>query len=225
MTKKDLLYLVLALPLTIAYLLTHHWFLNNTLGLLFAIIGIQSLSLPNFKVAFVLLWGLFFYDIFWVYGTDVMLTVAKSLDAPIKLMFPVNLAAETPKFSMLGLGDIVIPGIFVGLCIRYDFHRRLSKETKVLTQQEIESIQTPYFNWAMIGYAMGIIITFTVMIVSGSAQPALLFLVPAICIASLVTAYMLGDFKEMWEYEEVVPVEDEKKDETKGNEEKTEKAD
>jgi len=26
---------------------------------------------------------------------------------------------------MLGLGDIVIPGIFVALCLKYDFDRRL----------------------------------------------------------------------------------------------------
>ena len=32
--------------------------------------------------------GLFFYDIFWVFGTDVMVTVAKSFEAPIKLVFP-----------------------------------------------------------------------------------------------------------------------------------------
>ena len=32
-----------------------------------------------------MLWGLFFYDIFWVFGTDVMVTVAKLADAPIKL--------------------------------------------------------------------------------------------------------------------------------------------
>jgi minor histocompatibility antigen H13 len=57
-----------------------------------------------------LLWGLFFYDIFWVYGTDVMVTVAKSLDAPIKLLFPIDFTTTPPKFSMLGLGDIVIPG-------------------------------------------------------------------------------------------------------------------
>ena len=31
----------------------------------------------------VLLSGLFFYDIFWVFGSPVMVTVAKSLDAPI----------------------------------------------------------------------------------------------------------------------------------------------
>ncbi len=35
-----------------------------------------------------LLTGLFFYDIFWVFGTPVMVSVAKSLDAPIKLLFP-----------------------------------------------------------------------------------------------------------------------------------------
>jgi Signal peptide peptidase len=29
--------------------------------------------------------GLFFYDIFWVFGTDVMVTVAKSFDGPIKV--------------------------------------------------------------------------------------------------------------------------------------------
>ena len=46
------------------------------------------MNLPSFKVGAILLWGLFFYDIFWVYGTDVMITVAKNFDAPIKLLFP-----------------------------------------------------------------------------------------------------------------------------------------
>jgi minor histocompatibility antigen H13 len=70
-----------------------------------------------------MLWGLFFYDIFWVYGTDVMITVAKSIDAPIKLMFPYNWFEVPAKFSMLGLGDIVIPGVFVSLCLKYDIDR------------------------------------------------------------------------------------------------------
>jgi minor histocompatibility antigen H13 len=50
------------------------------------------------------------YDIFWVFGTDVMVTVAKSFDAPVKLLWPKDLFAEQLHFSMLGLGDIVIPG-------------------------------------------------------------------------------------------------------------------
>merc|ERR1719382_2104570 len=89
--------------------------------------------LGNFQNGFLLLIFLFFYDIFFVFGTDVMLTVAKSIDAPIKLLFPTNWAhtnEETgviePKFSLLGLGDIVIPGIFIALCLRFDIIKTLN---------------------------------------------------------------------------------------------------
>lgn len=86
-------------------------------------VGIETLSLPNFKVGYILMWGLFFYDIFWVFGTDVMVTVAKNIDAPIKLLFPIDMAAVPPTFSMLGLGDIVIPGVFVAMALKYDIDR------------------------------------------------------------------------------------------------------
>ena len=111
-----------------------------------------------------LMWALFFYDIFWVFKTDVMVTVAKSLDAPIKLLFPYALNEEEIKFSMLGLGDIVIPGIFISLCVRYDINSVLDKEDKQLKKEDIEKIPTPYFYVVMISYAVGIVITFTVMV-------------------------------------------------------------
>jgi minor histocompatibility antigen H13 len=115
---------LLALIPTIMYLVTKHYIMNNFFGILFTVVGIENLNLPSFKIGFVLLWGLFFYDIFWVYGTDVMLTVAKSVDAPIKLLFPLDLTVSPPKLSMLGLGDLVIPGIFMALCLKYDVDRQ-----------------------------------------------------------------------------------------------------
>jgi len=54
-----------------------------------------------------------------------MVTVAKSFDVPIKLLFPY--AWNPEKFSMLGLGDIVIPGIFVALCLKYDMDKNIDK--------------------------------------------------------------------------------------------------
>uniref|UniRef100_A0A8B9HFC4 Histocompatibility (minor) 13 n=1 Tax=Astyanax mexicanus TaxID=7994 RepID=A0A8B9HFC4_ASTMX len=48
-----------------------------------------------------------------VFGTNVMVTVAKSFEAPIKLVFPQDLlerGLNASNFAMLGLGDIVIPG-------------------------------------------------------------------------------------------------------------------
>jgi minor histocompatibility antigen H13 len=71
---------------------------------------------------------LFFYDIFFVFGTDVMLTVAKGIDAPIKLQFPKDFSGTTSKYAILGLGDIVIPGVFVSLCLRYDFLKHINQD-------------------------------------------------------------------------------------------------
>ena len=55
-----------------------------------------------------------------------MLTVAKSIDAPIKLLFPRDWSTEPPQYSLLGLGDIVIPGVFIALCLRYDIIKSLN---------------------------------------------------------------------------------------------------
>jgi minor histocompatibility antigen H13 len=72
----------------IMFYITKHWFLNNVFGILFSITALKAINISSFKVGFILLWLLFFYDIFWVYGTDVMVSVAKNLDIPIKLVFP-----------------------------------------------------------------------------------------------------------------------------------------
>merc|ERR1712178_396222 len=110
-------------------------------ALIFCLQALQSLFIGNFKNGFILLTLLFFYDIFFVFGTDVMLTVAKGIDAPIKLIFPKDYSGEKPQYSLLGLGDIVIPGIFVSLCLRYDFLKsldidRMQKEVQKETKGE-----------------------------------------------------------------------------------------
>ncbi|MBA0574550.1 hypothetical protein Golob_001743 [Gossypium lobatum] len=140
-----------------------HWLANNILGLAFCIQGIEMLSLGSFKTGAILLTGLFVYDILWVFFTPVMVSVAKSFDAPIKLLFP---TADTARpFSMLGLGDIVIPGIFVALALRFDASRGKGSQ---------------YFKSAFSGYTVGLVLTIIVMNWFQAAQPALLYIVPAV---------------------------------------------
>jgi len=104
--------------------ITHqHWIANNVFGIAFAITGIEFISLNKVYNGCILLAGLFFYDIFWVFATDVMVTVAKSFEAPIKLVFPqdfLELGLFGTNHAMLGLGDVVIPGIFIALLLRFD---------------------------------------------------------------------------------------------------------
>lgn len=188
----------------------------------------------NFKNGFMLLTLLFFYDIFFVFGTDVMLTVAKGINAPIKLMFPKDYSLEKPQYSILGLGDIVIPGIFVSLCLRFDFLKSIDKQKLVkLIEDEIAGKDADvvkylttmayncpkhYFMAVNFGYVLAIICTIVVMLIFDHGQPALLYLVPGCLIAVLGTSFCNSEFKEMWEFSEdefiTPPEEEEKKEES-----------
>jgi len=166
-----------------------HWIANNLFGLAFAVNGVELLHLNNVMTGFILLGGLFFYDIFWVFATDVMVTVAKSFEAPIKLVFPQDLIERgffAENMAMLGLGDIVIPGIFIALLLRYD--KSLKRNSNF------------YFNVTFIAYILGLLTTIGVMHVFKHAQPALLYLVPACLGTPLLFALVKGDVKSMFAY-------------------------
>jgi minor histocompatibility antigen H13 len=187
LTLVDGVGVALSAAVLVWYLLTSHWMASNMLGAAFSLQGIEMLSLGSFRNGAILLTGLFFYDIFWVFGTEVMVTVAKSFDAPIKLLFPRGFDAEgvALKPSMLGLGDIVIPGIFIALLLRFDQRRHAMASTKRVTRSmkavAAATLDFPatYFNLQIVFYFLGLATTIYVMYAFNAAQPALLYLVPA----------------------------------------------
>ncbi len=61
---------------------------NNLIGLAIAIVAVEYLHLDKALNGCILLGGLFIYDIFWVFGTGVMVFVATNFDGPIKGTFP-----------------------------------------------------------------------------------------------------------------------------------------
>jgi minor histocompatibility antigen H13 len=198
----------------IAYYLLKTWTLNNIIGIAFCIFGIENVMLGQFKVGFILLSLLFFYDIFWVFGTPVMVTVAKNLEGPIKLMFPKSLDKmdSVSDFNMIGLGDIVIPGVYVALMLRYDIFKFLKNNR---TAMPFSFSNCYYFLMNMLGYSIGIISTIIVMVVFQAAQPALLYLVPGCLLFSIIPAYLNGDFNELWDYSEDSTLEELKKEDNK----------
>jgi len=197
--KADLVALIPAAAVGVWYVMTKHWIANNILGLCFSIQGIALLSLGSYKIGCILLGGLFFYDIFWVFGTDVMVTVAKSFDAPVKLLFPKQLFAAELQFSMLGLGDIVIPGVFIALLLRFDARKATGRDSFAKT----------YYYTCYASYFLGLAGTIFVMHFFKAAQPALLYLVPACIGSSFGLALLRGEVKELLSYSE------EKEDKTK----------
>ena len=147
-----------------------------------------------------------------------MVTVAKSLDGPIKILFPRGHNAETGKLemSLLGLGDIVIPGFFLALLLRFDAHNAGN-----LSGDPHASFPKPYFHSSLVAYVLGLALTLYIMIAFNAAQPALLYLVPACLGSSLLCAVVRGELKKLFEYSEE---EDEEEEDKKDEEVKDEQA-
>ena len=220
-TPADIVAFVASAGVVYLYFQERHWTLNNVLGIVFCLQGIEKFSLGTYKIAAILLSGLFLYDIFWVFGTDVMVTVAKNLNGPIKILFPRSLVPneETGKLdlSLLGLGDIVIPGFFLALLLRFDAH--MAKIDTAPDKNIVHaSFPKPYFHTALFAYFLGLATTLFVMIQFNAAQPALLYLVPACLGSSFLCATIKGQVKELLDYteeEEEEEAEEAAKEETK----------
>ncbi|CAG8590081.1 4748_t:CDS:2, partial [Acaulospora morrowiae] len=200
-TVVHLFTLLFSILITAYYVATKNWIISNIFGLAFAFKAIQMLSLDSFKTGAILLSGLFFYDIFWVFGTEVMVTVAKSFDAPIKVVWPKRLFGLQPdealQFTMLGLGDIVIPGIYVALCLRFDHSNYIKSNPKARRNSKFP---TPYFNNCFAAYILGLATTIVVMHTFKAAQPALLYLSPACILSVMITGILKNQVKEVFTF-------------------------
>lgn len=199
-TGSDIIGLVPASPMAYWYYTTKSWLPNNILACALGLSAIDLLAIPSFQVAAVLLSGLFFYDVFWVFGSksvfgsNVMVSVAKQFEGPIKLVFPRFVGAGPEDCSMLGLGDIVIPGLFVALMLRFDL-RNVSIAAPIPSR-------LPYFFGAVLSYVGGLIATYIALTVFEAAQPALLYLVPANLLTAMIMATVRKEFSQLIAYTE-----------------------
>eukprot|EP01134_Creolimax_fragrantissima_P006020 CFRG6020T1 len=188
--------IVCSIPIAIWYVYGKHWIANNLLAIAFSVNAIEMLLMDSYMVGAILLGGLFFYDIFWVFGTPVMVEVAKSFEAPIKVLFPKDLLENgwaANQCALLGLGDIVIPGIFIALLLRFDRSRRV---------EGASSFSKPYFWATFVAYIVGLVTTVSVMHVYSAAQPALLYLVPACLGVSMLVAVVRGEVTLLFAYKD-----------------------
>ena len=192
----DVVSFTIGISVGVVWAITKNWVASNILGFGFAVEAITIINIGSFNVGAILLCGLFVYDVFWVFGTDVMVSVVKGFNAPIKLMYPRS-GIVTPLLmgneigierSVLGLGDIAIPGFFISLLLRFD-------------EKYYPGFKQPtFFLCGIASYLAGLINTMAVMHFMKAAQPALLYLVPWLLLTSLVVGVFTGKLKELLEF-------------------------
>ncbi|XP_010373152.2 signal peptide peptidase-like 2B isoform X3 [Rhinopithecus roxellana] len=178
------------------------WVLQDALGIAFCLYMLKTIRLPTFKACTLLLLVLFLYDIFFVFitpfltksGSSIMVEVATGPSdsatrekLPMVLKVPrLNsspLALCDRPFSLLGFGDILVPGLLVAYCHRFDIQVQSSRA---------------YFVACTIAYGVGLLVTFVALALMQRGQPALLYLVPCTLVTSCAVALWRRELGVFW---------------------------
>jgi len=228
-TSAELLSFSISMLVVFIWIMTGHWLLMDAMGMGLCVAFIAFVRLPSLKVSTLLLSGLLLYDVFWVFfsqyvfNANVMVKVATRpadnpvgamarkfhlgghmarnaprLSLPGKLVFPST--HNSGHFSMLGLGDIVMPGLLLCFVMRYDAYKRAQAQRMAAAGIPVPTSWTKisYFHCSLLGYFLGLLTATVSSEVFKAAQPALLYLVPFTLLPLFLMAYLKGDLKTMW---------------------------
>jgi signal peptide peptidase-like protein 2B len=180
----SMIFLLLSFSIVLIYIVTRHWILNNIFGFCLVFTILSIFHIRSFKICVVLLAFAFFYDVFWVYISpllfqkNVMVFAAASLNLPIKFEIPIFLEEHPLKSCMfLGLGDLVLPGLVIKFCHRFDF----LKNSKV------------YYLSALSLYSLSLSLSGMVVVLFNSPQPVLFYVSPFLLFGITLIAYRRGE--------------------------------
>ncbi len=239
-------------PLTVTY----YWVVQDIMGVCYCILILGLIQINTIKVASILLVLVFIYDVFYVFvtpyifGRSVMVDVASgassSVDQAYCDKYPSESAcagSEAPLpmllalpwigdfrggFSMIGLGDLVLPGLLISFAARYDASKdlvrkcsqtsnvrngnavvtesaaALSGETTEQSRQQYQvgrikkALFRGYFGPLMVAYAVGLSAAYIAVWGMKKGQPALLYLVPA-CLGTMVfLGWKRKELSDLW---------------------------
>jgi len=202
------------------------WIMQDIMGACMCILFLQTMKLNSIKVASILLTAAFFYDIFFVFitpyftkgGKSIMVDVATSGGPPkadpswcekypdvtecqggdpLPMLFTIpRISDYAGGSSLLGLGDIVLPGLLLSFAARYDEAKKLIAVSH--SPRAIRPSVNSYYVPAVIAYGVGLAMANVAVYVMHMGQPALLYLVPC-CLGTIsFLGWQRGELLELW---------------------------
>ena len=224
-----------------------YWIIQDVFGACMCILFLETIKINAIRVAAILLTVAFFYDIFFVFitplltkhGESIMINVATSggppkadpawcekypTSAECKGGDPLPMLFSIPRIgdyqggsSMLGLGDIVLPGLLLSFASRFDEAKRLMGLVSGGAGRRGHA--TPdksswglcgcccgggYFGPVVVAYAVGLGMANAAVYIMQYGQPALLYLVPCCLGTFCYMARKNGELNDIWDNPRVI---------------------
>lgn len=228
-----------------AHMHPFYWIVQDLMGACICIIFLALIRLNSVKIATILLVAAFIYDIFFVFltpyifGESVMMTVASGgggqqgseLDSafcekyptdsncdkkPLPMLFAIpRINDYRGGLSMLGLGDIVLPGLLCCFAARLDGSKSLLKSLRIRQVAvrrgfvHIRQFLPPkrafcarlfsgYFFQIILAYAIGLLAATLAVYLMQKGQPALMYIVPLTLTVLVIRGHVHGQLSSLW---------------------------
>ena len=187
---------IISFIIIISYFITRHWILNNIICFCFSFTILSFLILRSFMICFLFLFLYFLYDTFWVFYSEkifqenIMEVAATSIRIPIKIEFPI-LFSNNPSNNcmLLGLGDIILPGIVIKYCRRFDLIKnKLDSSFKGFS----------FYTYNLFLYFISVAIAMIMMFGFDHSQPVLFYISPIFIIGLVFKALYDKCFIDFW---------------------------
>lgn len=174
------------------------WILQDLLGVAIGIYILRTVHIPTFKNCSLFLLAHLFYDVLCLIGIPFLTTTGRGIvdvialgtssseEIPFLLKAPILASTsvlDDSAFTVVGLGDIVLPGFLVAYCHRFDAR-----------------VGSPgiYFLASTLAYSYGLLVTFVAATFLQASQSTLVYLVPCILLTSLAVAASRKEVTMFW---------------------------
>eukprot|EP00939_MAST-03C_sp_MAST-3C-sp1_P002362 g2362.t1 len=244
MSLGELVIFSLALTVVLFWFFQRHetyaWILQNALGVCLCCTFAIAVQVPNLKIASLLLGLFLLYDVVMVFLTpflfssSVMLEVAtaggsdgysseagtnscvRHYGERMPMLFMIPRSDWAGGYSMLGLGDVILPTTLLTLMLRADYkltggpfagsgRRRVSFAGEPGSWSDDVLFRVGYFPILLACYGLGLFLAFLanalhITINGVQGQPALLYLVPCTLFPSLYMARRRNELLLLWNW-------------------------
>jgi hypothetical protein len=198
MTPYEIISAFISGIIVMFYFINRHWILNDIICFCLAFTTLSFIVLKSFMLCFVCLFSFFLYDTFWVFFSErifsenVMVVAATSIQVPIKIEFPILFSNSPIKNCMLlGLGDILLPGLIIKYSRRFDL---ISEKSEIKKRKKGMS----FFEYNLLLYFISVALAMIMMFVFNHGQPVLFYISPIFIIGLMLKAYKEKCFSQFW---------------------------